>query len=85
VAAARRKGLDLDGATPRDLGAVRRVPKIVVTVCDQAHEELSPEDSWLHWSIPDPVVDGTQRAFDAVVAELTERIGAIVANPKASA
>jgi protein-tyrosine-phosphatase len=85
VAAARRKGLDLDGATPRDLGAVRRVPKIVVTVCDQAHEELSPEDSWLHWSIPDPVADGTQRAFDAVVAELTERIGAIVANPKVSA
>jgi protein-tyrosine-phosphatase len=33
---------------------------------------------WLHWSIPDPVPDGRAPAFDAVVSELRDRIGAVV-------
>ena len=35
------------------------LPSLVITVCDQAHEELDPPDDWLHWSIPDPVPAGT--------------------------
>jgi protein-tyrosine-phosphatase/DNA-binding transcriptional ArsR family regulator len=78
IAAAARVGLDLTNATPRTLAAVRRVPDLVVTVCDQAHEELEPNDSWLHWSIPDPVATGSRKAFDATVTELRVRIAALV-------
>jgi protein-tyrosine-phosphatase len=78
IAAAARVGLDLTNATPQTLTAVRRVPDLVVTVCDQAHEELEPDDSWLHWSIPDPVAIGSRKAFDATVTELRVRIAALV-------
>ena len=77
VAAARRAGLDLVGCVPRSLDDVD-VPDLVVTVCDRAHEELDPPGEWLHWSIPDPVPDGTATAFDAVVDDLRGRIGATV-------
>lgn len=73
IAAAKRAGLDLGGAAPRVLEPGESAD-LVVTVCDQAHEELDPAPSWWHWSIPDPVEAGTARAFDAVVAELNERM-----------
>ena len=84
VAAGKRVGLDLTGASPRTLAEVGALPHLVVTVCDQAHEELNPDDSWLHWSIPDPVGDGSKAAFDATVAELRVRIGALVQNAEAA-
>lgn len=73
VAAARRAGLDLDGATPSLIGRLPQTAQIV-TVCDLVHEELEPDTHWWHWSIPDPVAAGTAAAFDAVVAELDVRI-----------
>ena len=84
VAAARRAGLDLSSAAPRNLDDVAVFPPLVVTVCDRAHEELDPDDSWLHWSIPDPVPVGTKTAFDAALAELRDRIRTFVALPEAS-
>jgi len=78
IAAAGRAGLDLLGASPRALGQVATIPGIVVTVCDQAHEELAPDEGWLHWSVPDPVAVGTRSAFDAALAELRERIGVLI-------
>lgn len=81
VAAAERVGLDLTGSTPRTLADIGKPPALVVTVCDQAHEELSPDDSWLHWSIPDPVSRESRAAFDATVVELRERIRAITTSP----
>ena len=77
VAAAKRVGIDLRGASPRTLDDVGTLPDLVVTVCDQAHEELAPDESWLHWSIPDPVTDGSRAAFDATVVELRTRIDAL--------
>jgi protein-tyrosine-phosphatase/DNA-binding transcriptional ArsR family regulator len=77
-AAAKRAGLDLGDAMPKSLDAVRKMPEIVVTVCDQAHEELEPDDHWLHWSIPDPVADGSKEAFDNTLSELRLRIAAIL-------
>jgi protein-tyrosine-phosphatase len=80
VAAARRAGLSLRGARPQHLDAVANGVQDgvqVVTVCDLAHEELTPEPDWWHWSIPDPVAAGTDEAFDAVVAELEQRIAAV--------
>lgn len=76
VAAASRVGLDLSGAEPRMLDAVGP-HGFVVTVCDQAHEELDPEPGWWHWSLPDPVADGRAAAFDAVITELDDRIRAV--------
>jgi protein-tyrosine-phosphatase len=81
VAAAKRAGLDLAGATPRSIDDVGRLPRIVVTVCDQAREELAPDDAWLHWSIPDPVAIGTRAAFDAALTELRDRISTLVDDP----
>lgn len=79
VAAARRAGLDLRHAVPRALGEVGSVPSLVVTVCDRAREELEPDASWLHWSVPDPVPTGTKAAFDATVDELADRIRTVTA------
>lgn len=77
VAAARRAGLSLADASPTALveapGDVQ-----VVTVCDLVHEELDAAPEWWHWSIPDPVARGDAAAFDAVVAELDERITSVV-------
>lgn len=74
VAAADRAGLDLGGAHPRRLDDLDVDPALVVTVCDRAHEELPPDPSWWHWSIPDPVEDPTPATFDAVVADLRSRM-----------
>jgi ArsR family transcriptional regulator, arsenate/arsenite/antimonite-responsive transcriptional repressor / arsenate reductase (thioredoxin) len=79
VAAARRAGLDLGAARPRRLPGARRRPPTVVTVCDHAYEALDSPVEWLHWSIPDPVVLGTARAFDRTVERLRARILALAA------
>jgi protein-tyrosine-phosphatase/DNA-binding transcriptional ArsR family regulator len=79
VAAAQRAGLDLGAAKPRTLSTQPKAPTLVITVCDRAHEELDPPAGWLHWSVPDPVPEGTKQAFDATVAELTDRIRHVVA------
>ena len=79
VAAARRAGLDLSDARPKLLEDVEDRPSLVVTVCDRAHEELDPDPSWLHWSVPDPVAAPSKEAFDATVAELRDRITHLVA------
>ena len=75
LAAARRAGIDLDGARPSQLGSVP-AGVTVVTVCDRAHEELGVEGDRLHWSVPDPVERGDAAAFDATVHELRARIRA---------
>lgn len=73
VAAAARAGLDLTKSRPQP---IRTPPPgtAVVTVCDQAHEELDPEPGWWHWSIPDPTETATDAAFDAVIANLEMRM-----------
>ncbi len=76
VAAARRAGLSLAGATPAALAAVPAGVQ-VVTVCDLVHEELDVAPGWWHWSINDPVPRGDAAAFDAVVVELGERIASL--------
>jgi protein-tyrosine-phosphatase len=78
VAAARRAGLDLTAATPHDLRGIDSFPPLVITVCDRAHEELGTDADWLHWSIPDPVPQGTRAAFDTALGELRDRIDSLV-------
>jgi protein-tyrosine-phosphatase/DNA-binding transcriptional ArsR family regulator len=75
--AADRAGLDLDRAVPQSLDDVGELPRLVVTVCDRAHEELAPPDEWLHWSVADPVAVDTDVAFDEVVEHLRDRISSV--------
>jgi ArsR family transcriptional regulator, arsenate/arsenite/antimonite-responsive transcriptional repressor / arsenate reductase (thioredoxin) len=77
IDAARRAGITLDRAAPRQVREIA-VGTQVVTVCDQAHEELDPAIDWWHWSIPDPVEIGTDAAFNAVVADIDARISTIL-------
>ena len=67
-------GSTSQGPRPTTWPTIEALPALVVTVCDRAHEELDPDDTWLHWSIPDPVPVGTKAAFDAALAELRDRI-----------
>lgn len=84
LAAAKRAGLDLTEAQPRELDASVSVPALVITVCDRAHEEAAEDPGWLHWSIPDPVPVGTNAAFDATVRELRVRIESVLRAERAA-
>ena len=77
VAAARRAGLQLGDALPKMVGRIASTTQ-VITVCDRAHEELTPAAGWWHWSIPDPVELGTPAAFDAALADLDARITSLL-------
>jgi ArsR family transcriptional regulator, arsenate/arsenite/antimonite-responsive transcriptional repressor / arsenate reductase (thioredoxin) len=81
IAAARRAGIDLVETSPRRLDPATPVRQII-TVCDQAHEELRL--SARHWSIPDPVEDGSDTAFDRALDLLRARI-AMLAPPTPTA
>ena len=79
LAAARRAGLSLGDAVPRLVGEIPDGTQ-VVTVCDRAHEELDPDPSWWHWSIPDPVETGRPAAFDNALADLDTRIASLISH-----
>lgn len=79
VAAAGRRHLRLAKQNPRRLQDVTRASDYLITVCDNAHEALAddgqlPGARRLHWSVPDPVAEGTQEAFDAALADLEQRV-----------
>lgn len=76
VAAARRAGVSLADAQPRTIDDTELAQQgtQVITVCDRAHEELPHGARWWHWSIADPVDDGSAAAFDRVVDEVETRI-----------
>lgn len=82
VRAAARAGLDLTGARPRSMEDIVVEPELVVTVCDRAHEELAPEASWWHWSIPDPLEESRPGAFDRALAEIQDRIRTVTEERK---
>jgi protein-tyrosine-phosphatase len=73
VATATRHKLALPAVRPRALTDVLEADDFVVTVCDNAHEELGLRKG-AHWSIPDPVRIGTDVAFDAALDDLQHRI-----------
>ena len=73
IAAADRHGLTLRARAPRALDDVLGADDFVVTVCDTAHEELG-DAGCVHWSVPDPVRDGTDSAFDAAFEDIAARI-----------
>lgn len=86
VRAARRHGLDLDDAAPSRLDVDDLDHRLVVTVCDLAHEDLDvlTESSRrgglpvLHWSVPDPAESGARADFDDAVKTLERRVESLV-------
>lgn len=84
VAAARRHGLSLVQERPQSLAGLLRAGDYVVTVCDAAHEQIGHVETssgrrvrlagTSHWSVPDPVAEGTVAAFDAAYDDLAGRV-----------
>ena len=70
---AHRRGLDLGRAQPRGFTGSSARADLVVTVCDQAREELG-DRATIHWSIPDPVQAGTPEAFDRAASDIEGRV-----------
>ncbi len=58
---------------PRRINDVRQDGDLIITVCDRAREELGRQVA-VHWSVPDPV-PADPASFDAVLAELSQRVG----------
>lgn len=73
IAVAARHGLDLTGAVPRLIDDTIRDDDFIITVCDRAHEEYPAGTA--HWSVPDPIADGTDAAFESAFIDLERRIG----------
>jgi len=70
---ARRHGVDLADLPPRSLDQVAGDGDLVVTVCDNAHEELTGLGG-VHWSVPDPLRLGTEDAFENAFEDIAQRI-----------
>ncbi|MGM9472753.1 metalloregulator ArsR/SmtB family transcription factor [Pseudarthrobacter sp. YS3] len=77
IETARRHGLDLPDRPPSGLDLPALEDGLVVTVCDNAHEELAGRGD-VHWSVPDPLRLGTAQAFDAAFEDLAQRISGLV-------
>lgn len=73
VEVARRHGLDLGDLSPRRLDQVADDGDFVVTVCDNAHEELTSLGG-IHWSVPDPLRINTEEAFENAFTDISHRI-----------
>jgi protein-tyrosine-phosphatase len=71
--AARRRGLDLSRAVPRALNDIALRRPLIVSVCDQAREELGSRVA-IHWSVSDPVASGNREAFDEAADEIGQRV-----------
>lgn len=73
--AAKRAGLTLVRDVPQLLDAVLKPSDVVVSVCDAVNEELAEiSNPRIHWSIPDPARLNTDAAFDAVIADIRDRV-----------
>lgn len=69
-----RHGLKLPDAAPRRLDQVMGEGDFIVTVCDNAHEELTGLGG-AHWSVSDPVRLGTPEAFEHAYEDISDRVG----------
>lgn len=74
VRCGRRHGLDLSRVRPVSVEGVVRPGDLVISVCDQAHEQLPTGGTRLHWSVPDPARVDTDRAFEDAYAEISRRV-----------
>jgi protein-tyrosine-phosphatase len=73
ISVASRHGVALADLRPRGLDDVARAEDFVVTVCDNAHEEM-PNVGGIHWSVPDPLRLNTEAAFESAYADIARRV-----------
>ncbi|CAN5323304.1 helix-turn-helix domain-containing protein [soil metagenome] len=78
IAAARRHHVPLRASTPRPLADVLLADDFLVSVCDNAYEELG-EHRGVHWSVPDPVRTATDEAFDRAFEDISQRVSDLAA------
>jgi len=80
----RKRGIDISANRTKHLDElVARRFDVVITLCDRVREvcpEFPAHPSLMHWSVPDPALDGpddraTYPAFERTAAELETRIG----------
>jgi protein-tyrosine-phosphatase len=64
--------MDLPDVPPRRLEEVAG-GDFVVTVCDNAHEELTTLGG-IHWSVPDPLRTNSREAFENAFADISSRV-----------
>lgn len=76
IEVARRHGVDLADVPPRKLEHVVGEGDLVVTVCDNAHEELASLGG-VHWSVSDPLRLGTDEAFEQAFTDIVHRINGL--------
>lgn len=76
VRVARRHGVTLLDSRPRATDEVLCPDDVIVTVCDAADREVVA--SHVHWSVPDPVAVGSDRAFESAFRQISDRISAWV-------
>lgn len=78
VTLARRHRLPLDERATAHVAQTVRTGDLVVAVCDNAYEHLDQRPP-LHWSVPDPVANDTDEAFERAFADLSSRIDRLAA------
>jgi protein-tyrosine-phosphatase len=76
VAVARRHRVPMARPKTHSLDEVQQATDLLITLCDEAHEELGADPArqvW-HWSVPDPVRIGTDEAFDDAYDQISARV-----------
>lgn len=73
IEVARRHGVDIADLPPRRLEQVAGERDFIVTVCDNAHEEMTGLGG-VHWSVPDPLRLGTDEAFEKAFSDIAHRV-----------
>lgn len=73
IEVAGRHGVELADLPPRRLDQVAETGDFVVTVCDNAHEELVGLGA-VHWSVPDPLRLNTEEAFEHAFTDIAHRV-----------
>ncbi|WP_228373258.1 ArsR family transcriptional regulator [Demequina silvatica] len=71
-----RRGLEPVALAPAALEAARQPGDLTIAVCDLAYEDCGGD---LHWSVADPVAEGTSRAFAAAFDALEPRVRRLAA------
>lgn len=79
---ARRHGVELPAVPPRKLEGISG-GDFVITVCDNAHEEL-PSLHAVHWSVPDPLRRNSSQAFADAYRDLETRIAGLAPRLRAA-
>ena len=73
--------VDLSRATPAGYESLSGNLDLIVSVCDRAREAALPRARrHLHWSVPDPVTQGTLATFRSAFADINHRVRLLAAS-----